>query len=264
MEAMTDQPPPSGPEDGPLVALTFQKNPQQVLKYLEAEPKALGVTEIFLSIFTISTSLITLTSNLEHENFDIAHIVLSLFVIVAGGVAIAARNLHQATLNACLALQVIACIASVISFLINCGKLVNVPLEYRCLEEYSLETSMCNKLINGIQHYHAVGFVVHTALIAISATLAAYCCKVINCCCPKSKMVRTRRGGSFTFVQHIIMCIIMHTNVPGQGAVGARKMRQDNISCRKWTKLGQDTECLRSSSCFFQPVITVNAPLTEP
>ena len=40
------------------------------------------------------------------------------------------------------------------------------------------------------EHYSAEAIVVLVTLIAISATLAAYCCKVIQCCSPVSHMVR--------------------------------------------------------------------------
>lgn len=38
-------------------------------------------------------------------------------------------------------------------------------------------------------HFSAEIIVLEVALFAISATLAAYCCKVVNCCSPAPKMV---------------------------------------------------------------------------
>ncbi|XP_018588726.1 uncharacterized protein LOC108922831 [Scleropages formosus] len=192
MEAVSDQPPSSGPEEGPLVAVSFQKNREQVRKYLEAEPKALGISEILLSMFIVNTSIITLTSNVNQHNMDIVQIISSLFLIVAGAVAIAAKNLHLPTVKACLGLQVLACMACVVNFIVSCAKFSDPPISYFCwIARYSGNTNQnafCTMLISTFEHYNAVAFVVHMALMAISATLAAYCCKVIDCCCPKSKM----------------------------------------------------------------------------
>ncbi|KPP57238.1 Membrane-spanning 4-domains subfamily A member 4A-like, partial [Scleropages formosus] len=206
--------------EGPLVAVSFQKNREQVRKYLEAEPKALGVairhersaapsaipcpfrrmsaiSEILLSMFIVNTSIITLTSNVNQHNMDIVQIISSLFLIVAGAVAIAAKNLHLPTVKACLGLQVLACMACVVNFIVSCAKFSDPPISYFCwIARYSGNTNQnafCTMLISTFEHYNAVAFVVHMALMAISATLAAYCCKVIDCCCPKSKMLRSER-----------------------------------------------------------------------
>uniref|UniRef100_A0A8C1G7K1 Uncharacterized protein n=1 Tax=Cyprinus carpio TaxID=7962 RepID=A0A8C1G7K1_CYPCA len=72
--------------------VTFQKNPSQKYKYLEAEPKILGVTEIALTVFC--------NNNVEF-----------LIGIISGSVAIAAQKLHLPTLKACLGMQVVTCVA---------------------------------------------------------------------------------------------------------------------------------------------------------
>lgn len=45
-------------------------------------------------------------------------------------------------------------------------------------------------------HYFAELVLIQTALIAISVTLAAYCCKVVNCCSPGQRMVSQCRNGT--------------------------------------------------------------------
>lgn len=48
----------------------------------------------------------------------------------------------------------------------------------------------CNfQLQNTQNHFFAESVLIQAALLAISATLAAYCCKVVNCCAPAPKMV---------------------------------------------------------------------------
>lgn len=42
---------------------------------------------------------------------------------------------------------------------------------------------------NNQSHLFVEGMVIQVTLIAIAVTLAAYCCKVANCCAPAPKMV---------------------------------------------------------------------------
>uniref|UniRef100_A0A672QJZ0 Uncharacterized protein n=1 Tax=Sinocyclocheilus grahami TaxID=75366 RepID=A0A672QJZ0_SINGR len=80
-------------EAGTLLEVTFQRNPCQKYKYLEAEPKILGVHKNILQ-------------------YDLAyHYVFFKLGILSGGVAIAAQNLHLRTLKACLGMQVVTCVA---------------------------------------------------------------------------------------------------------------------------------------------------------
>ena len=53
-----------------------------------------------------------------------------------------------------------------------------------------MATPLCVRQQNFFHYLHAGGTLVQTALVAISITLAVYCCKVINCCSPGSRMVR--------------------------------------------------------------------------
>ncbi|KAG7464603.1 hypothetical protein MATL_G00167390 [Megalops atlanticus] len=189
--ALNDQTPNPENADGPLVSVSFQKNPQHVRKYLEAEPKALGVTQITLSVFKISMSLSTLSNGFEDVTLDVIHFAGSLLVIIAGSVAVAAQNLHLPTLRACLGMQVLACAASVVGIFIS---FFQVGTNYSSIGCWLMKTNgteqhtICQTLSTVLELYLAEGLLIHTALAAICATLAAYCCKVINCCTPMSKM----------------------------------------------------------------------------
>ncbi|KAM6894452.1 uncharacterized protein PEZ65_022130 isoform 2-T2 [Lycodopsis pacificus] len=127
-----------GPAQSPLVAVSFQRNVHRKEKYLEAEPKALGITQIGLSVFQITCVAVFLSKGLSDEQADIPFFISSLLLIIAGSLAVAARNLH-------------------------------------------LPTSTNS-------HFFAEVVVIQAALFAISVTLAAYCCKVVNCCSPAPKM----------------------------------------------------------------------------
>ncbi|XP_076828326.1 uncharacterized protein LOC143474684 isoform X2 [Brachyhypopomus gauderio] len=125
----------STPETGVLVKVAFQKDLYHKYKYLESEPKALGTTQIMLSLFVLSTRLATLRENLKLQ-FIFGN--LTLFGLIAGSVAIAAQNLHLPT-----------------------------PL---------------------FDHTMGLEMLVQATQIALSVTLAAFCCKVIQCCNPQPSM----------------------------------------------------------------------------
>ncbi|XP_022518722.2 uncharacterized protein LOC111189325 isoform X2 [Astyanax mexicanus] len=123
-------------ETGALVEVTFQKDPNQELKYLEAEPKALGVTQISLSLFLICISITSLKKSVYTAQIVLCG--LSTVGIIAGSVAIAAQSL----------------------------RLPKIAYDH----------------VKGLEML-ALG-----AQIAISATLSAFCCKVIQCCSPRSSI----------------------------------------------------------------------------
>lgn len=178
------------PAQSPLVAVSFQKNVHRNQKYLEAEPKALGITQIGLSVFHITCGVVFLSKGLSHVYTDITLFISSLLVIVAGSLAVAAQNLHLPTLRACLGMQIVACIASVVDLICTLFKMDDAP--YSCwhydYEPNSTYGDICHKIEKTRSHFYADGLVTHIALVAISIALAAYCCKVVNCCSPAPKM----------------------------------------------------------------------------
>ncbi|XP_048092107.1 uncharacterized protein LOC125289374 isoform X3 [Alosa alosa] len=141
---------------GPLVQVTFQKDPNRKKKYLESEPKALGV-------------------------------------IIAGSVAIAAQNLSLHTLRACLGLQVFTSITCGVTFLCMLGLSVHVhsyeDCRYLTHDEVNRAVhEACTMLLQVEDHYSAEIKVVMATILGISITLATYCCKVIQCCSPAGFM----------------------------------------------------------------------------
>ncbi|KAB5579449.1 hypothetical protein PHYPO_G00195190 [Pangasianodon hypophthalmus] len=180
----------TGSETGTLVEVKFQKNPYQTQKYLEAEPKALGVTQIMLSLFFLSTIGLNWRDYSSHIPVIIS-VILSSVSIIAGSVAIAAQNLHLPTLKACLGLQVVACVFSVISFIISSGLMVEHSLFHYCWNSYhggTSEKNMCDRMWSIYEHIVGIEMLVQVTQIALSATLAAFCCKVIQCCSPRDNV----------------------------------------------------------------------------
>ncbi|XP_047671544.1 uncharacterized protein si:ch211-212k18.8 isoform X2 [Tachysurus fulvidraco] len=171
-------------ETGNLVEVKFQKNPSQAKKYLEAEPKALGVTQIMLSLFF----LCALYLNWNFHYFYPPAIISATFStpgIIAGSVAIAAQNLHLPTLKACLGMQIVACVFSVFCFILTWGLMSDNSWIHFCWEDNG---TMCERLWSIYEHITGIGMLVQATQIALSATLAAFCCKVIQCCSPRTNV----------------------------------------------------------------------------
>ncbi|KAG7464604.1 hypothetical protein MATL_G00167400 [Megalops atlanticus] len=190
MEAipLNEQPPifRTGNEGNPPAADTFQQNPQQ--KYLEAKPKALGVTQITLSVFLISMSLAGLATDMDEVKLSmtrISELIGSLIVIIAGTVAVAAQNLHLPTLRACFAMQVLACIVSLINIantsMEQIGNFVHYDCRWNSTDNDLEQSPLCQKIMTVSLLYHGEGILIDMAVAAICVTLAAYCCKVMNC-----------------------------------------------------------------------------------
>ncbi|XP_034471090.1 uncharacterized protein LOC117779199 isoform X1 [Hippoglossus hippoglossus] len=179
------------PAQSPLVEVSFQKNVQRVQKYLEAEPKALGVTQIGLSVFQIVCVAVFLAKGLSHIGIDIAFFISSLLVVIAGSVAVAAQNLHLPTLRACLGMQIVASGASLFNLICCLIKMDDSPV-YCWHNHYDNSTlrigEICHNLENIRSHFSVESVLIQAALLAISVTLATYCCKVVNCCSPAPKM----------------------------------------------------------------------------
>nr|XP_061815329.1 membrane-spanning 4-domains subfamily A member 4A-like isoform X2 [Nerophis lumbriciformis]XP_061816009.1 membrane-spanning 4-domains subfamily A member 4A-like isoform X2 [Nerophis lumbriciformis] len=146
----------------PLVTVSFQRDANRKQKYLEAEPKALGITQIGMSVFQITSTSVFHNLNLGTNEKDITFIILSLLVVIAGSVAIAAKNLHLPTYST------------------HCW--------YYSHGNQTSDKSNCHILERTRNHLFAESIIIQVTLLAISITLAAYCCKVVNCCAPAPKM----------------------------------------------------------------------------
>ncbi|KAK5611249.1 hypothetical protein CRENBAI_019821 [Crenichthys baileyi] len=185
----------ASPAQSPVVAVTFQRNANRKEKYLEAEPKALGITQICLSVYTIIGVGVFEAKNLTYPETDIPLFISSLLILIAGNVAVAANNLHLPKLRACLGMQIVACVASTFNIIVcltkmgesfmSCWYYMSVSNDGNNISSYP---EICHQIEIIHSHFFTGAVVIQATLLAISATLAAYCCKVVNCCGPPPKM----------------------------------------------------------------------------
>ncbi|XP_048041693.1 uncharacterized protein LOC125265488 isoform X2 [Megalobrama amblycephala] len=175
---------------GTLLEVTFQRNPRQKYKYLEAEPKILGVTEIALTVFFIGCRIQFYTGGSVGRITNNVLLAFSCVGIIAGSVAIAAQKLHLPTLKACLGMQVVTCVAYTFCLLItlNQHEQPGSCWYFHNDSEIINENSTCLLLEDGFSHLSLLDQLMEASQIALSATLAAYCCKVIPCCTPRSNV----------------------------------------------------------------------------
>lgn len=175
---------------GTLVEVSFQKNPRQKYKYLEGEPKILGITEIAIAVFFIGWRI---SFYLEAQGWSTnVTIMFSSIGIIAGSVAIAAQNLHLPTLKACLGMQVVTSVAYFACVIITISEQHFHPGGCWIYHEHYYEQISSNstclhteKLFNQLVMLDEL---LETVQIVVALTLAAYCCKVIPCCSPRSNV----------------------------------------------------------------------------
>lgn len=169
-----------GPSD--LLEVTFQRNPNQNKKFLEAEPKILGATQIMLTVLFLTSKI----ARFSHWIGTSVEIGCSCVGIIAGSLAIAAQNLHLPTLKACFGMQIVTCLTYGFILIISFDLQSN-PAYTACW--YTLEKNelpLCKSLLIGFSQMDLIDNLTEAVQIALSITLAAYCCKVIQCCSPRS------------------------------------------------------------------------------
>ncbi|XP_024144574.1 uncharacterized protein LOC112156499 [Oryzias melastigma] len=181
----------SGPAQSPLVSITFQRDVNWKKKYLEAEPKALGITQIGLSLYVVVCLTVFHSQDLPVQRTMIAFYCFSLMVVIAGSVALSAQNLHLSTLKACLVMEIVASLASFCNIMMSL--IENSWVDHKCWIFYEDKNStslleVCLDLERVSTRFFAGSLLIHSALLAISITLVVYCCKVVKCCGPPPKV----------------------------------------------------------------------------
>ncbi|XP_077083867.1 uncharacterized protein LOC143736942 [Siphateles boraxobius] len=182
---------------GTLLEVTFQRNPRQKYKYLEAEPKILGVTEIALTVFFMGCKIPFSMPFDSKDHYPMYYyewmihtmmLAFSFVGIIAGSVAIAAQKLHLPTLKACLGMQVVTCVTNTFFLMTS----ISQPAHpgacwlYYDHNETIPENSKCTLVEEGFSYLTSLDQLMEATQIALSITLATYCCKVIPCCTPRS------------------------------------------------------------------------------
>ncbi|KAJ0055863.1 hypothetical protein NL108_013987 [Boleophthalmus pectinirostris] len=177
----------TGLSHSPLVSVSFQGNERRKLKFLEGEPKALGITQVCLILFHLSCIATFKYTGVGRWYYNIQELIASVFVLTGGCLAIAAKNLHLPTLRACLGMEILSSVACLVN-LIN-SSIQMVDRFFLC--DYTIRNPYrqnCKNMGNAHMHLFAELLLVHVALFAISVTLVVYACKVVNCCSPAPKV----------------------------------------------------------------------------
>lgn len=175
-----------GSSHSPLVSVSFEKNEQRKFKFLEGEPKALGITQVCLSIFHISCIAALFGADLIKTGLEIPSFIFSFLICIAGCLAIAGVNLHLPMLRACMGMEVIAGISSFFNLSFSMIKMMD--LRIFCSGSNNPVQPLCRSTEAGHTHLFTELVVIQLALFAISVTLVVYAAKVVNCCSPPPKV----------------------------------------------------------------------------
>ncbi|KAI7814344.1 hypothetical protein IRJ41_013329 [Triplophysa rosa] len=145
----------------------------QAKEYFEASE----TTQIVLAFF--HTFVVVALYHVSEE--DAVVVPISIIAIIAGSLGIAAQNLHPPTIKACLGMQVVTCVGTVIVIIMH----IRIIYPFYCDEE-KLSGTMCKRMYESFGQLQLLQKLVMAVQVALSVTLAAYCCKVIECCSPSS------------------------------------------------------------------------------
>ncbi|XP_055012550.1 membrane-spanning 4-domains subfamily A member 4A-like [Boleophthalmus pectinirostris] len=178
----------TGLSHSPLVSVSFQRNERRKLKFLEGEPKALGITQVCFILFHVSCIATFMYTGVGRWFYNIQELIASVFVLIGGSLAIAAKNLHLPTLRACLGMEILSSVACLFNMMISSKQLQRASYYY-CSDALTPEDKLqCENMGNAYMHLFAEFLLIHVTLFAISVTLVVYACKVVNCCSPAPKV----------------------------------------------------------------------------
>ncbi|XP_058870358.1 uncharacterized protein LOC117404476 isoform X2 [Acipenser ruthenus] len=178
---------PSVGQEGPAVAIRFEKAQNRIQKFTEGHPGSLGVTQIMVCLFHFGCIVIIFGSPFVEDWPDIAAVFLML---IAGALAIASdKTLRLPIIKACLGMEVLGSTFS--GFMLLTHGLPSAMYfslsDSHCHfhfenETYSKELKLCEKY-NTIDDCIFMEMLFALAVqVAIGITIASYCCKAIQCC----------------------------------------------------------------------------------
>lgn len=175
-----------------MVSVSFQKNEKRKFKFLEGEPKILGITQISLSFFQITCIANLHANGLVGSGLEIPLIISSLLILIAGSLAIAATRLHLPTLRACLGMEVVSSIAAIFNLITTMITMNTWRYYYSCYyydyDNVAEGRKYCRYVEAAHTHLFAELVIIQVALFAISVTLLVYAAKVAQCCNPGPKV----------------------------------------------------------------------------
>ncbi|KAK1153628.1 hypothetical protein AOXY_G29725 [Acipenser oxyrinchus oxyrinchus] len=181
---------PSVGQEGPAVAICFEKAQNRIQKLREGHPGSLGVAQIMFCLFHFGCIAIMSAHYEKHNEGLWIHIGTGFLMLIAGALAIASdKTLRLPIIKACLGMEVLGC--TFIGFILSiyCLPIVMFyPIGHSYCpfffknETYSKELKLCEKydMIEnciGMEMLFALA-----AQVASGITIASYCCKAIQCC----------------------------------------------------------------------------------
>ncbi|XP_058871269.1 uncharacterized protein LOC117404473 [Acipenser ruthenus] len=186
---------PSVRQEGPAVAIRFEKAQNRIQKFTEGHPGSLGVAQIMFCLFHFGCIAIMLAQYDEHHVVLLIHIGTGFLVLIAGALAIASdKTLRLPIIKACLGMEVLGC--TFMGFILSVYIVMSNPIGLSYChfhfenETYSRELKLCDKY-NTIEDCIGMEMLFALAVqVATGITIAIYCCKAIQCCgAPRSMPV---------------------------------------------------------------------------
>lgn len=178
-----------GSPHSPLVSVSFQKNEQRKFKFLEGEPKVLGITQICLSVFQGSCMVSLISNGLERNELEVVFLITSILIFIGGSVAVAAKNLHMPTLKASVGMEIVASAACLFNLILCFSQMEDYYCFHLAYENSTYDNmAYCRKIDAAHVHLFAELVVIQVTLFSIAVTLVVYACKVVSCCAPAPKV----------------------------------------------------------------------------
>ncbi|KAK7910264.1 hypothetical protein WMY93_014948 [Mugilogobius chulae] len=170
-----------GVSNNPLVSVSFQRDEQRKQKFLEGEPKALGITQVNLIIFHTCCIAVMFGNGVSRDGLEIYYFVSSGIIFAAGILAILSKNLKIPMLRACVGMELVSSVISIFNLILTASRMgyYNYCYYYHSTEE---DRTICKNEEAARMHLLTELVIIELVLFAISVTLMIYACKVANCC----------------------------------------------------------------------------------
>ncbi|KAK1153624.1 hypothetical protein AOXY_G29720 [Acipenser oxyrinchus oxyrinchus] len=175
---------PSVGQEGPAVAIHFEKAQNRIQKFKEGHPGSLAVTQIMLCMFHFGCSTIQYVSPFAEDWTEIAALFLML---IAGALAIASdKTLRLPIIKACLGMEVLGCTFIGLKLVGHIIEIYEYSFSY-CHYHFwnetdSVELDICKKSEMIEDYVYMEMLFALAAQVASGITIACYCCKAIQCC----------------------------------------------------------------------------------
>ncbi|XP_041093193.1 uncharacterized protein LOC121305582 isoform X2 [Polyodon spathula] len=159
---------PSVREEGPAVTIRFEKVQNRIQKFREGHPGSLGVTQIMLCVFFFACGTIQYGSPFAEHWAEVAAVFL---------------------IKACFCMEVLGSACTGFMLFIYSWPTVGYYSSYHPYCEYRFWNETHSQELKLCQKYELISDFVYmeslfalAAQVAVSITIASYCCKAVQCC----------------------------------------------------------------------------------